>query len=87
MTSHDVETDPVLAAIARLNTPDVGRRRADLLRMRCHASLQSRARKAARPPSADRAWLRRALASGAAGAWCLAYLLEIIRRAAVIYGH
>jgi hypothetical protein len=73
-------------SLAGLKSVDVERRRAERLRARCHASLQTRARKAARPANHDRAWLRRAFASGAAAAWCLVYLIEIIRRAAVIYG-
>ena len=73
-------------SLAGLKTFDVDRRRAERLRARCHASLRARARKAARPAIRDHAWLKRAVASGAAGVWCLVYLLEIIRRAALIYG-
>ena len=73
-------------SLAGLKTFDVDRRRAERLRARCIASLRARARHAAEPAIPDRAWLRRAVASGAAGVWCLVYLMEIIRRAAVIYG-
>ena len=74
-------------SLAGLKTFDVDRRRADRLRARCHASLRSRTASKIQPFTFDRRWLRRALAPGLAGAWCLVYLLEIIRRAVVIYGH
>ncbi len=74
-------------SLAGLKTLDVDRRRADRLRARCHAALRSRTASSLQPAAADRKWLRRAIAPGVAGAWCLIYLLEIIRRAAVIYSH
>ena len=86
MTSDDVDNDPLLAAVESLPTLDVDRRRADRLRRRCHASLQARRTRTAPPVVQNRTRLRGAIASGMAGAWCLVYILEIIRRAAVIYG-
>ena len=74
-------------SLAGLKTFDVDRRRADRLRTRCHASLRSRTASSLQPAAVDRKWLRRAVAPGVAGAWCLIYLLEIIRRAVVIYGY
>ena len=74
-------------SLAGLKTFDVDRRRADRLRARCHASLRARTASRIHPATFDRRWLRRALAPGLAGAWCLVYLLEIIRRAVVIYGY
>ena len=74
-------------SLAGLKTFDVDRRRADRLRARCHASLRAHAVRASRPVVSDGKWIRRAIASGAAGVWCVVYLIEIIKRAAVIYGH
>lgn len=86
MTSDNDDNDPLFAAVASLPTRDVDRRRADRLRRRCHASLQVGRQRAASPVVQDRRWLRGAIASGMAGAWCVIYILEIIRRAALIYG-
>lgn len=74
-------------SLAALKTVDVDRRRAERLRSRCHASLRAQSRRASRPAVSDRKWIRRAIASGAAGAWCVVYLIEIIRRAVAIYEH
>ena len=74
-------------SLAGLKTFDVDRRRADRLRAKCHSSLRSRTAREARPARSDRPQFRRMFAPGLAGAWCVLYLLEIIRRAVVIYGH
>ena len=87
MTPDDVDNDHVLSLAASLKTRDVDRRRAERLRARCHASMRARAVRASPPAVSDGRWIRRAIASGAAGAWCVVYLIEIIRRAVVIYGH
>jgi hypothetical protein len=87
MTHDDVDNDHVLSLVASLTARDVDRRRGERLRVRCHASVRSRALRAIRPARSDRRWMRRVIASGAAGAWCVVYLIEIIKRAAVIYGH
>jgi hypothetical protein len=83
---EDVQDDPVLAALSRLPTQDVDRRRAHRLHARCRATL------AARPRAADGAATREAprwrLAAGPAllAAWCAVYFIEILRHAAALYG-
>ena len=77
MTFDDDQNDPVAAAVASLRTYDVSERRAERLRRRCHARLQVQ-------PGNDA--FRRVIGPALGGAWCLAYLVEIIRRAAAIYG-
>jgi hypothetical protein len=83
----DQQDDDVLASLARLRTSDVSQRRSRQLRRRCHAILQ------AEPPANRWAWmvdgapLRRLIVPALGGAWCLAYLVEIIRRTVAIYGY
>jgi hypothetical protein len=83
----DKPDDDVLASLARLRTCDVSQRRSRRLRRRCHAMLQAE-------PSAERlSWMvdgsrfRRSIIPALGGAWCLAYLVEIIRCTAAIYGY
>jgi hypothetical protein len=77
--------DPVLAALARLRMRDVHERRADRLRVRCHELLARPARnETAAWASGSR--FRRAIGPALGCAWCLAYLVEILRRAAAFYG-
>jgi len=77
----------ILASLARLRTCDVSQRRSRQLRRRCHAILQ------AAPPVERLSWVvdwasfRRAIVPALGGAWCLAYLVEIIRCTAAIYGY
>jgi len=77
--------DDVLASLARLRRCDVSQRRARQLRRRCHTILQ------AAPPvkkswMVDEAPFRRVIVPALGGAWCLAYLVEIVRVTAAIYG-
>ena len=68
-----------------LTTYDVTERHARRLRRQCHAALQS-ASAAKRPAAAPRGLLfRRVIAPALGGAWCLAYLAEILWRAAAMY--
>ena len=82
----DKPDDDVLASLARLSTCDVSQRRSGQLRRRCHAMLQAE-------PSAERlSWMvdgafRRDIVPALGGAWCLAYLVEIVRCTAAIYGY
>jgi hypothetical protein len=83
----DKPDDAVLASLARLRACDVSPRRSRQLRRRCHAVLQAN-------PSAERwSWtvegapFRRIVVPALGGAWCLAYLVEIIRCTAAIYGY
>jgi hypothetical protein len=78
--------DPVLASLATLRTRDVHERRADRLRARCHALLRARSRRNPRAGFVNGTAFRRLIAPALGGAWCLAYVVEIIRRAAAIYG-
>jgi hypothetical protein len=64
--------------LARLPIYDISPRRARELRRRCHAMLT------AAPPPQRGAW-RTYIVPTLGGAWCLAYLIEIIRCAEVIH--
>ena len=86
MTSDDIDNDPVFGAIATLRLRDVSSVRADRLRGRCHAVFQSQRSRRARPGTLTRVSFRRVVAPAVAGAWCIVYLVEIIRRAAEVYG-
>ena len=83
----DQPDDDVLASLARLRTCDVSQRRSRQLRRRCHAMLQ------AEPPVKRLSWMvdaapfRRVIVPALGGAWCLAYLVEIVRCTAAIYGY
>jgi hypothetical protein len=82
----DQPDDDVLASLGRLRTRDVSQRRSGQLRRRCHAMLQAE-------PSVERlSWMvdgafRRDIVPALGGAWCLAYLVEIVRCTAAIYGY
>jgi hypothetical protein len=86
VTLHDGLNDQSLAAIAELRGYDVSRRRAARLRTRCHAVLQAQSRRNVRAGIKSGTLFRRIIGPALAGAWCLAYLMEIIRRAAAVYG-
>ena len=83
----DQPDDDLLARLARLRTYDVSPRRSRQLRRRCHAMLQ------AEPPRKRLAWMvdgapfQRIVVPTLGGAWCLAYLVEIIRCSAAIYSY
>jgi len=86
MTVDEREKDDVFDAVANLRTRDVSRRRADRLRNRCHALLQTKPEEHVTLGAMSDALLRRVIGPVLGGAWCLAYLVEIIRRAAAIHG-
>jgi hypothetical protein len=76
--------DDVLRGLASLRLRDVSERRARGLRRRCHALLQ--------PPGANGpaamtkgTAFQRVIAPALGGAWCLAYLVELVRRALAVY--
>lgn len=80
--------DDILAAVASLRTPDVSQRRARRLRGRCHALLQLRPgpkKSAAMVNMTAGTAFQRFIGPALGGAWCLAYLVEIIRRASAVY--
>lgn len=83
----DTQDDDLLASLASLPTHDVSPRRSRHLRRRCHAMLQTE------PPPKRSAWMmngvpfQRLIVPTLGGAWCLAYLVEIIRYTAAIYSY
>jgi hypothetical protein len=85
MRPKDIHGDPVLATLRELPTYDVRADRAERLRTRCHGGLTMHGSATQSP--------QRSLAGGwpravrvVAGAWCVLYLVETIRRAAAVYG-
>ena len=84
MRPNDIQADAVLAALRELRTYDVSAVRAQRLRTRCHRGLTM--------PDSYR-YLPRSSEAGVwragrvlAGAWCVLYLFETLRRAAAVYG-
>jgi hypothetical protein len=83
----DREDDDFLAGVVKLPSYDVSPRRSRHLRRRCHVMLQ------AEPPAKTSPWMvvgapfRGIIVPALGGAWCLAYLVEIIRRTAAIYSY
>ncbi len=72
--------------IAGLNTHDVSDNHSRRLRRQCHAVLQTKPTPARPPARVTRTRFRRVIGPALAGAWCLAYLVEIVRRAAAMFG-
>jgi hypothetical protein len=82
MNRKDTHQDPLFAAIPELRTYDVTPARAQRLRERCHRGL--RLQHAARVHRLEpTVWPR--IVRIVAGAWCVLYVLETIRRAAAVY--
>jgi hypothetical protein len=79
------EDDDFLASLVRLPSYDVSTRRSRHLRRRCHVMLQGEPPATRSPWRADGPRFRRVIVPALGGAWCLAYLVEIIRRTAAIY--
>jgi hypothetical protein len=86
MNLDDRQNDPLMAAVAGLRTYDVSERHAQRLRSRCHVRLRGEPRRNASVRMRAGTLFRRVIAPALGGAWCLAYLVEIIRRAAMAYG-
>ena len=84
---NDRPDDEVLAGLARLRTWYVSQRRSRQLRRRCHAMLQAEPSVERLPWMVDGALFRRNIVPALGVAWCLAYLVEIIRCTASIYGY
>ena len=82
----DKQDDDFLASLARLRTCDVSQRRSRQLRRRCHAMLQAESSVQRWSWMVDGAF-RRDIVPALGGAWCLAYLVEIVRCTAAIYGY
>jgi hypothetical protein len=83
----DKPDDDVLASLARLRTCDVSQRRSRQLRRRCHALLQAEPSVERLSWMVDGALFRRDIVPALGGAWCLAYVVEIVRCTAAIYGY
>jgi hypothetical protein len=79
--------DDVLASLARLRSRDVSQRRSRQLRRRCHAMLQAEPPATSVSRRVDGGPFRRVIVPALGGAWCLAYLVEIIRCTAAMYGY
>jgi hypothetical protein len=86
MRSDEIDTDPLVRALASLRIRDVHQRRADRLRRRCQAVLESPSRRPAPLGMLRHVSFRRVIGPAVAGLWCIVYLAEIIRRAAEVYG-
>ena len=85
MTGDDRQDNHALDALASLRTRDVSGRHARRLRSRCHALLQpSSPPETSAAAPAGTAW-QTIVAPALGGAWCIAYLVEIVRRAAAVY--
>ena len=84
MPFGELQNDECFSRVANLKTFDVNRRRSDALRGRCHAVLQTQIERHA--PATNAALFRRIVGPVVGGAWCVAYVVEIIRRAAAMYG-
>lgn len=82
----DKPDDDVLTSLARLRTWDVSHRRSRQLRRRCHAMLQAEP-SVWRSSAVVAGAFRRAVVPALGAAWCLAYLVEIIRCTAATYGY
>ena len=86
MTIDDWQDDEVLAGVAGLKTFDVSARRAQRLRDKCHVRLGRAPRHAVTAGAPGGSLFRRVIGPALGGAWCLVYLVEIVRRAAAVYG-
>jgi hypothetical protein len=82
----DRQRDETLTMVASLKTRDVSQRHADRLRNQCHAALKARTRRNIAFGMLSGTAFRRFIGPALGGAWSLAYLLEVIRRAAAVYG-
>jgi hypothetical protein len=80
-----VENDDVLAVLLRLKIYDISPRRARQLSRRCHAVLQPQSRPHTLASLHRGLAFRQIIAPALGGAWCLAYLVEIVRRAALYF--
>jgi hypothetical protein len=85
MRPNDIQGDAVLATLLReLRTYDVSSARAQRLRTRCHSGLTMQHSSSHLPRSREAgAWRAGRVI---AGAWCVVYLFETLRRAAAVYG-
>ena len=85
MSSDVVREDPLLVALRELPARDLSPARAARLRARCHSALRAHNVASQVPLSRQGERWRRGVRLFA-GAWCIVYLFETIRRAAAVYG-
>jgi hypothetical protein len=83
MTCDD---DRLTAALESLRAYDLSPRQAQRLRVRCHARLRVRPRSNLSFGIVEGPPLRRVVGPLLGGAWCLAYLIAMLRFAAAVYG-
>ena len=81
----DGQHDDILAAVASLKTSDVSQRHARRLRSRCHTLLQAEPAPKRPARTLIGTAFQRIIGPALGAAWCLAYLLEIMRRAAAFF--
>jgi hypothetical protein len=86
MTLNGGQDDRLATMVARLRTYDVSQRQTDRLRSRYHGLLQARTGTNGPAEILTGSPFRRVIGPALGGAWCLAYLVEIIRRAAAGFG-
>ena len=77
--------DDILAAVASLRTGDVSQRHARRLRSLCHALLQTEPGPKRPAVMSIGTGFQRVIGPALGAAWCLAYLFEIMRRAAAVF--
>jgi hypothetical protein len=82
----DQPDDDFLRSLAGLRACDVSDRRSRRLRRRCHALLQQPRPNRAGAMTMGTAF-QRVIGPALGGAWCLAYLVEIVRRAVAVYAN
>jgi hypothetical protein len=83
---RDDPTDgDVLVAVAGLRACDVSERRSLRLRRRCHAVLQPSSGSESSAAMTSGTAFQRIIGPVLGAAWCLAYLVEIVRRAVAVY--
>jgi hypothetical protein len=85
MKPKDTHEDSVLATMRELPAYDVRSDRAERLRARCHSGFAMQESSRQSPQRSEAGVWPRAVRA-VAGAWCVVYLVETIRRAAVVYG-
>lgn len=85
MTVDDGHIDDILAAIATLRPHDVSQRHAERLRRRCHALLRVQPPPGPSTATAIGNACLRVIGPALGAAWSVAYLVEIVRRAAMAY--
>jgi hypothetical protein len=87
MIVDDGQDDRFLDIVASLRTYDVSDRHTRQLRRRCHAVMQAEPRPTRSVWMVDATSIRRVIVPALGGAWCVLYLVEIVRYAAAIYGY